>query len=108
MLGRISAGQRLVQRELVSQLEATQLGPEIEWVTSVDILTRDPGGNIGCIECKSSDTAPLANNQNIAFPLVESQGAVIVGKGKPGFEGGTVIPPTKVQIVRPPSKGAGK
>ncbi len=74
----------------------------------LDIVTRDSNGNIGCIECKSSDSAPLTKNQAIAFPLVESQGAVVVGKGKPGFEGGTVIPPTKVEIVRPPSTGTGK
>ncbi|MDR6386827.1 hemagglutinin repeat-containing protein, partial [Paraburkholderia caribensis] len=74
----------------------------------LDIVTRDSNGNIGCIECKSSDSAPLTKNQAIAFPLVESQGAVVVGKGKPGFKGGTVIPPTKVEIVRPPSTGTGK
>jgi len=26
---------------------------------------------------------------------------VVVGKGKPGIPGGTQIPPTKVDIVRP-------
>jgi filamentous hemagglutinin len=91
-----------------------QVGQQITIKTSdgtrsrVDIMTRDNQGTIGCIECKASDDAPLTKNQAIAFPLLESQGAVIVGKGKPGFEGGTVIPPTKVQIVRPPSNGAGK
>lgn len=28
-------------------------------------------------------------------------GGTIVGKGKPGYEGGAVIPATKVDVVRP-------
>lgn len=75
--------------------------------TRVDIVTRDADGTIGCIECKSSQTAPLTPNQATAFPQIESEGGVIVGNGKPGFPGGTVIPPTKVNIVRPtPATGA--
>jgi filamentous hemagglutinin len=74
--------------------------------TRIDIMTRDENGTIGCVECKSSETAPLTPNQTKAFPQIESDGGVIVGKGKPGFPGGTVIPPTKVNIVRPPSTGA--
>ncbi|CAE6958473.1 hemagglutinin repeat-containing protein [Paraburkholderia domus] len=74
--------------------------------TRIDIMTRDDNGTIACVECKSSDTAPLTPNQTKAFPQIESEGGVIVGKGKPGFPGGTVIPPTKVNIVRPSSTGA--
>lgn len=69
--------------------------------TRFDMLGRDADGNISCIECKSSDTAPLTRNQKLAYPEIEESGAVVVGKGKPGFPGGTVIPPTKVEIVRP-------
>ncbi len=68
--------------------------------TRFDMLGRDADGNISCIECKSSDTAPLTRNQKLAYPEIEESGAVVVGKGKPGFPGGTVIPPTKVEIVR--------
>lgn len=35
------------------------------------------------------------------YPDLERNGGVIVGEGKPGFEGGTKLPPTKVEIVRP-------
>ncbi|MHC8293022.1 S-type pyocin domain-containing protein [Pseudomonas sp. LB3P58] len=69
--------------------------------TRFDMLGRDADGNISCIECKSSDTAPLTRNQKLAYPEIEESGAVVVGKGKPGFPGGTVIPPTRVEIVRP-------
>ncbi|WP_080693540.1 hypothetical protein [Pseudomonas chlororaphis] len=36
-----------------------------------------------------------------AFPEIEKSGGVIVGKGKPGFPGGTIIPPTRVDILQP-------
>ncbi|WP_080334244.1 hemagglutinin repeat-containing protein [Burkholderia cenocepacia] len=82
--------------------------------TRLDIMTKDSNGTIGCVECKSSDTAPLTKNQAAAFPQIKTDGAVVVGKGKPGFPGGTVIPPTNVEIVRPnttttpPSNSKGK
>lgn len=69
--------------------------------TRFDMLGRDADGNISCIECKSSETAPLTRNQKLAYPEIEESGAVVVGKGKPGFPSGTVIPPTRVEIVRP-------
>lgn len=69
--------------------------------TRFDMLGRDAEGNIYCIECKSSETAPLTRNQKLAYPEIEESGAVVLGKGKPGFPGGTVIPPTRVEIVRP-------
>lgn len=69
--------------------------------TRIDMMGRDTDGEISCIECKSSDTAPLTKNQKAAFPEIEKTGATIVGKGKPGFPGGTKIPPTRVEILRP-------
>ena len=69
--------------------------------TKMDIMAKDNEGNIRCIECKSSKTAPLTKNQSKAFPEIEQSGGTIVGKGKPGFEGGTRIPPTKIEIFRP-------
>ncbi|AJO79650.1 S-type pyocin domain-containing protein [Pseudomonas sp. MRSN 12121] len=69
--------------------------------TRFDMLGRDVDGKLSCVECKSSATAPLTRNQKVAFPEIEESGATIVGKGKTGFPGGTEIPPTKVEIVRP-------
>ena len=64
-------------------------------------MGRDANGNIVCTECKASATAPLTRNQAAGFPGIRTSGAEVVGKGKPGFEGGTKIPPTKVDIIRP-------
>lgn len=69
--------------------------------TRIDLMGRDVDGNIVCTECKASETAPLTKNQKIAFPESQESGAVVVGKGKPGFPGGTKIPPTTVNVVRP-------
>lgn len=71
--------------------------------TRLDFLTQDPlTGEIGCVECKASPTAPLTPNQTAAFPEIEQSGGTIRGAGKPGFPGGTQIPPTSVQIIRGP------
>ena len=70
--------------------------------TRLDYLFRDPTTNaIRCVECKASETAPLTPNQEAAFPEIESSGATIVGAGEPGFPGGTIIPPTRVEVIRP-------
>jgi hypothetical protein len=71
--------------------------------TRLDFAARAKAGDtsVKLTEAKSSATAPLTPNQKICFPEIETTGAVVVGKGKPGFPGGTVIPPTKVDIVRP-------
>jgi len=61
--------------------------------TRLDMIGRDKNGDINCVECKASDTAPLTRNQKKAFPEIERSGGTIVGKGKQGFPGGTVIPP---------------
>jgi len=69
--------------------------------TRIDLLGRDNKGNIVCTECKASSTAPLTKNQSIAFPEIQRSGATVVGKGKPGIPGGTQLPPTSINIVRP-------
>jgi hypothetical protein len=69
--------------------------------TRIDMMGRDADGKISCVECKSSETAPLTRNQKLGFPEIEKTGATVVGQGKPGFPGGTTIPPTRVEILRP-------
>lgn len=44
--------------------------------------------------------SPLAAQNQHAE--IEESGATVVGKGKPGYPGGTKIPPTTVEITRPP------
>ncbi len=69
--------------------------------TRMDIIARDSLGNICLFECKSSITAPLTKNQSLAFPEIQKSGGMIMGNGKPGFPGNTLIPPTRVNILRP-------
>jgi hypothetical protein len=59
---------------------------------------------ISRMEWQASETAPLTPNQAAAFPEIESRGATIVGAGKPGFPGGTRLPPTRVEIIRNPKE----
>ena len=50
--------------------------------TRLDFLTLDPlTGQIGCIECKASQTAPLTPNQSLAFPQIGQSGGKILGAG---------------------------
>jgi len=70
--------------------------------TRVDFISKDPQGKVALTEAKASQTAPLTKNQKLAHPSIEQSGGTIVGKGKPGYEGGTKIPPTKVNVVRKP------
>lgn len=69
--------------------------------TRVDVVGKDASGRVKLTEAKSSQTASLTKNQKSAFPLIEQKGGTVVGTGKPGFEGGTKTPPTKIDIVRP-------
>jgi len=97
------------EKQVMGQLEQTQSGvvqqvtvkTESGVKTRIDLMGRDASGNIVCTECKASATAPLTPNQKIAFPEIQQSGATVVGQGKPGFPGGTKIPPTTVDIVRP-------
>jgi filamentous hemagglutinin len=69
-----------------------------------DALSINASGNIAVTEFKSSATAPLTKTQRVGFPALAQSGGVVLGKGKPGFPGGTVIPPTAVDIIRPTGK----
>jgi hypothetical protein len=71
--------------------------------TRMDFLTRRRAtGLIECIECKASPTAPVRRNQIEAFREIKKSGATVVGEGKPGFPGGTKVPPRRVKIIRGP------
>lgn len=73
--------------------------------TRVDAIGVDKEtGSIRIQEYKASETAPLTPNQTITGPLIEQDGGVVVGRGKGEFPGGTVIPPTRIEIVRPPKR----
>lgn len=97
------------EQQVMGQLQQTQSGV-VQQVTvktqsgvktRIDLMGRDASGSIVCTECKASATASLTRNQAAAFPEIQQSGAVVVGKGKPGFPGGTQIPPSTVNIKRP-------
>ncbi len=69
--------------------------------TRMDVVSTTPTGGVRLQEAKSSGTAPLTKNQTAAHPEIARSGATVVGRGKPGYPGGTRIPPTKVEVVRP-------
>lgn len=72
--------------------------------TRMDVVSKGDSGQVKLQEAKSSATAPLTPNQAAAHPEIQQSGGTVVGKGKPGYPGGTQIPPTKVDVVRPPEQ----
>jgi RHS repeat-associated protein len=69
--------------------------------TRMDVVSTKPSGDVRLREAKGSATASLTEKQTAAHPEIEQTGATVVGKGKPDYPGGTKIPPTKVEVVRP-------
>lgn len=100
---------KLFEKELEKKLEEKQnvagqvtIKTHSGTKTRVDFIGTDKEtGEIKITEGKSSKTAPLTKNQKKAFPEIETDGGVVVGKGKPPFTKGTRIPPTKIDIIRP-------
>lgn len=97
------------EAKVVENLKQTQTGvvQQVTVKTQSGVKTRlDAAGrdaNSGAVkltEAKSSPTAPLTKNQKAAHPEIAATGATVVGQGKPGFKGGTKIPPTEVDIIR--------
>ena len=99
----------VVEKELAASGH-TSITPEITLEaangakTRVDFISFDQYGQIVLTEAKSSATAPLTQGQKAAHPSIASDGAVIVGNGKPPFVGGTKIPARPVNVVRPTIK----
>jgi len=65
------------------------------------VPVRFDSGAVHLQEAKSSAAARPTPNQAKAHPEIAKTGATVVGQGKPGYPGGTKIPPTKVEVVRP-------
>lgn len=70
--------------------------------TVVDAIGVDKNGEFIIQEHKSSSTATLTKNQERSFPQIEKSGGTVVGNGKGFFKEGAEIPPTKIEIIRPP------
>jgi hypothetical protein len=71
----------------------------------VDFLFWNPAtGEYSGKEAKASDNATFSGSQREATEEIARTGARIAGVGKPGFPGGTYLPPFKIEIVRPQSE----
>ncbi len=91
-------------KELKGVVDQITVKTESGVKTRLDFIGSDKEKGVVCIECKSSETAPLTKNQKIAFPEIEKTGATVVGNGKGDFTAGVKIPAVKVKIVRPTKK----
>ena len=70
--------------------------------TRVDAIGYDEKNKIVIHEFKSSATARLTKNQEIAFDEIRQSGGIIVGRGKGAFRGEILIPAeTHVKVIRP-------
>ncbi|WP_211230553.1 hypothetical protein, partial [Inquilinus limosus] len=95
----------------LQQLGTVEIGREVLLETPkgvrtrMDILTRDKiTGEIGCIECKASATAPLTPNQRASHPEIAGSGATVVSTGVQNFPAGMNVPPTTVNVIRKKSE----
>ena len=69
----------------------------------VDAVGTDPStGGIKIADGKASPNAPFTPNQKIVYPELKVCGGTVVRQGKPNSVGGTLIPPTEVEIIRMP------
>ena len=105
-----NAAQGKAFQEAVAADTAATVGPTVQNITLqtesgartvMDVAARDGSGSAVLREAKSSATAPLTKGQAAAHPEIAKTGATVMGQGKPGFPGGTKIPPTQVEVVRP-------
>lgn len=70
-------------------------GLPVDYNVRVDELTNEFFN-----EVKASETAPYTKNQLAGYELLQRNGGIIRGAGKPGFEGGTVLGPLKGYTTR--------
>lgn len=68
----------------------------------VDAMATSKGGKIELYDAKASATAGKTTNQRKGYDLIEKYGGKVEGaKGGIDYPAGTVVPPTKPEIVRP-------
>lgn len=87
------------QTDIQPQITFKSSGPSGKRVR-LDVVGTDGAGAIRLTDGKASPTAPHTPNQTVVYPELEVHGGTVVGKGKGAYPGGTVIPPTKVDIIR--------
>jgi RHS repeat-associated protein len=88
------------QNNIQPQITIQSSGPSGLNVRLDAVGTETGSGAIVLTDAKASATAPLTPNQTVVYPELQNYGGVVVGAGKPPYVGGTVIPPTTVNIIR--------
>ena len=88
------------QTHIQPQITIKSSGPSGKKVRLDAVGTDSTNGGVRLTDGKASATAPLTPNQTIVYPELELHGRTVVGKGKPPYTGGTLIPPTKVDVIR--------
>jgi len=88
------------QSQIQTQITIKSGGPSGKKVRLDAVGTDSIEGSVRLTDGKASATAPLTPNQAIVYPELEVHGGTVVGNGKPPYLGGTVIPPTKVDVIR--------
>ena len=66
-----------------SAVEQVTIKTESGVKTRVDVVSKDPSGQVKLQEAKSSATAPLTPNQTAAHPEIQQSGGTVVGQAKP-------------------------
>ena len=91
----------LTQNNIQTQITVKSAGPSGKRVR-LDAVGTDAGGSVRLTDGKASPTAPHTPNQTVVYPELQTHGGTVVGQGKGIYPGGTVIPPTPVDIIRKP------
>jgi RHS repeat-associated protein len=69
--------------------------------TKLDLAGKDNATGATKLTEVKTGGAKLNPNQVARFAEIKTSGGTVAGAGKPGFPGGTQIPPTTVDVVRP-------
>jgi RHS repeat-associated protein len=105
-----AAGDAWEANVVQSQLPRTQTGIETQITirsagpsgkkVRLDAVGKDAAGKIRLTDAKASPDAGFTKNQKVAYPELVTHGGTVAGKGKGAYPGGTVIPPTAVDVIR--------
>jgi RHS repeat-associated protein len=92
----------ITQDNIQPRITIKSSGPSGKNVRLDAVGTDRATGNVRLTDAKASPTARFTPNQTVVYPELQKHGGTVAGAGKPPYSGGTVIPPTKVDVIRKP------